>query len=91
MSQKMYTQKIDDLKNRLHKYWNKASGLSYKNSHLQKENEDLKNENDILKSELEQYKQTEEIEFIDRLISDDCYIDSYGEDVLNRIKTKLTK
>tara|TARA_R100000781_G_scaffold33840_1_gene24522 strand:- start:108 stop:341 length:234 start_codon:yes stop_codon:yes gene_type:complete len=58
---------------------------------LSKENEQLQHENEILKSELEKYKQTEEINYLNRLIDDDDYIDSYGEDVLNRIKAKLTK
>ena len=33
----------------------------------------------------------EEINYLDRLINDDDYVDSYGEDLLNRIKAKLTK
>tara|TARA_R100000700_G_scaffold39997_1_gene54289 strand:+ start:633 stop:851 length:219 start_codon:yes stop_codon:yes gene_type:complete len=69
----------------------RISKLTWTNSKLAKENEQLENENEILKSELEKYKQTQEIDYLDRLINDDDYIDSYGEDILNRIKAKLTK
>ena len=61
----------------------RISKLTWTNSKLAKEN--------ILFGELEKYKQTEEIDYLDRLINDDDYIDSYGEDILNRIKAKLTK
>tara|TARA_R100001594_G_scaffold138274_1_gene181813 strand:- start:451 stop:585 length:135 start_codon:yes stop_codon:yes gene_type:complete len=35
--------------------------------------------------------ETEEVDYLDRLINDDDYIDSYGKDVLNRIKKILIK
>ena len=91
LNHKDYTSKIKNLKEQMYEYWNKSSKLTWTNSKLAKENEQLENENEILKSELEKYKQTEEIDYLDRLINDDDYIDSYGEDVLIRIKAKLTK
>ena len=58
MPKKIYTQKINDLRNRLHEYWNKSSKAEYQNSRLMEENEKLLHENDILKSELDKYKKT---------------------------------
>ena len=47
----------------------------------------------MVRSEYLNSKNIECINYLDRLINDtdDYNIDSYGEDVLNRIKTKLTK
>ena len=42
------------------------------------------------KQENKQSQLTEEINYIERLINDDDYIDSYGEGLLNNIKAKLT-
>ena len=42
------------------------------------------------KHENKQSQLTEEINYIERLINDDDYIDSYGEGLLNNIKAKLT-
>ena len=85
LSHKDYTSKIKNLKEQMYEYWNKSSKLTWTNSKLAKENEQLENENEILKSELEKYKQTEEIDFLDRLIdnADDLGIDSYGEEGQN--------
>lgn len=91
MTKKMYTKKINNLKEQLHEYWNKSWRLERNNSELIKENETLKDENEILKSELDKYKKTEEIEFLNRLVdnADNLGIDSYGEDLLNRVKNRL--
>ena len=45
----------------------------------------------MVRSEYLNSKNIECINYLDRLINDDDYIDSYGEDILNRIKAKLTK
>ena len=91
MTKKMYTKKINNLKEQLHEYWNKSWRLERNNSELIKENETLKDENEILKSELDKYKKTEEIEFLNRLVdnADNLGIDSYGENLLNRVKNRL--
>ena len=96
MPKKMYTKKINDLQNRLNEYWNKSSKADYQNSRLMEENEKLLYENDKLKSELNEYHKTEEIEFLGRL-NDSAYLDgagdleSYGEEVINRIIGRLKK
>ncbi len=97
MPKKIYTQKINDLRNRLHEYWNKSSKAEYQNSRLMEENEKLLHENDILKSELDKYKKTEEIKFLDDLVdvytdvADDLDEDSWRVDILNRIIGRLKK
>ena len=75
LSHKVYSSKISNLKEELHKYWNKSWRIERNNSELIKENEYLKDENEILKSELEKYKHMEEVNYLDRLINDDDYID----------------
>ena len=56
----------------------------------------LEYENRVLKSELEEYKKTEEIQFLGRLKDSSCLdgvgdLDSYGEEVINRIIGRLKK
>ncbi len=60
-----------------------------------KKNAELISENETLKSQINEYQKTEEIQFLYRMVSNLVdtpeELDSYSEDVINRIIGRLKK
>ena len=102
MTQKMYTEEIDkwrskyvDASNTRRRFLWKLEEEQESNGELLKKNAELISENETLKSQINEYQKTEEIQFLYRMVSNLVdtpeELDSYSEDVINRIIGRLKK